>query len=107
MNGDDPFGRGSGDDDGSFGGARLMDSHGENPFANTASGGFRAIYDFADLDRSVFSVANGQSGHFLSRHYDDFAEIWRAGDYVPMSLAREDAETGSIGVLRLSPAEGF
>lgn len=34
MNGDDPFGRGSGDDDGSFGGARLMDSHGENPFAN-------------------------------------------------------------------------
>ena len=31
MNGGDPFGAGTGDD--SFGGARLMDSHGTNPFA--------------------------------------------------------------------------
>ena len=32
MNGGDPFGAGTGDD--SFGGARLMDSHGTNPFAS-------------------------------------------------------------------------
>ena len=32
MNGGDPFGVGTGDD--SFGGARLMDSHGTNPFAS-------------------------------------------------------------------------
>ena len=31
MNGGDPFGAGTGDD--SFGGARLIDSHGTNPFA--------------------------------------------------------------------------
>ena len=81
----------------------LTAESGPAPFANVAAGGYRAIYDFADLDRSVFSMANGQSGHFLSRHYDDFAEIWRSGDYVQMSLIREDAEAGSVGVLRLRP----
>lgn len=78
--------------------------YGEGPYANRAGAGFRAIYDFADLDRSVFVLSTGQSGHFLSRHYDDFAEIWRGGDYVSFSLGREDAEAGSVGVLRLRPA---
>lgn len=78
---------------------------GGEPHQNVHAGGFRAVYDFADLDRSVFALATGQSGHFLSRHYDDFAEIWRAGDYAPMSLARRDAEAGAVGVMRLEPED--
>lgn len=72
-------------------------------FTNRHAAGFRAIYDFADLDRSVFALATGQSGHFLSRHYDDLAALWRVGDYAPMSLARRDADAGAVGVMRLTP----
>ncbi|MEM9726603.1 MAG: penicillin acylase family protein [Pseudomonadota bacterium] len=84
---------------GALGGAAAGDA----PFAVEAAAGFRAIYDFADLDRSSFALSTGQSGHFLSRHYDDFAEVWRAGDYASLSLARRDAEAGSVGALRLIP----
>jgi penicillin amidase len=77
---------------------------GENPEANVHAAGFRAVYDFADLDRSLFVIATGQSGHPLSRHYDDLGTLWRRGDYVPMSLDPADARAGALGVTRLSPA---
>ncbi|MEO1293008.1 MAG: penicillin acylase family protein [Pseudomonadota bacterium] len=76
---------------------------GKRPYTNVHAGGFRAVYDFADLDRSVYAMATGQSGHMLSRHYDDFAEEWRSGEYAPLSLDRQDAEAGSVGVTRLLP----
>jgi len=77
---------------------------GANPYANVHAAGFRAVYDFADLDRSVFVIATGQSGHPLSRHYDDLGAIWRRGDYAPMSLNPEDARAGARGVTTLRPA---
>lgn len=47
---------------------------------------FRALYDLADLDRSRFAAATGQSGHPFSRHYRDLAWLWRQGRYLRMSL---------------------
>lgn len=41
----------------------------------------RAIYDLADLNRSRFMFAPGQSGHPLSPHHGDLAEAWAAGEY--------------------------
>lgn len=82
-----------------------MPGDGDEPYRNVHAGGYRAIYDFADLDRSVAAIATGQSGHFLSRHYDDLAETWRTGDFIPLSLARRDAETGAVGVTRITPAQ--
>ena len=35
---------------------------------------------------SVFIIATGESGHLLSRHYDDLAALWRRAEYIPMSL---------------------
>jgi len=40
---------------------------------------FRAVYDLADLDRSLFVVAPGQSGNPLSSHAGDFLLRWRDG----------------------------
>lgn len=40
---------------------------------------FRAVYDLADLDRSRFVVAPGQSGNPLSPHARDFLRRWRDG----------------------------
>lgn len=83
----------------------LMRWTGEQPYANRHAGGYRAIYDFADLDRSLYSLSTGQSGHFLSRFYADFSLLWRAGDYAALSLLREDAEAGAVGRLRLIPPQ--
>ena len=33
------------------------------------------------------------------------AELWRAGEYVPMSMRREDASAGSLGTMRLRPED--
>ncbi|MGF1553455.1 MAG: penicillin acylase family protein [Paracoccaceae bacterium] len=77
---------------------------GERPFANVHASGLRMALDFADLDRSRVIVATGQSGHPLSRHYDDMAELWARGDAVAMSMDDADARLGGLGELRLSPA---
>ncbi|MEO1238189.1 MAG: penicillin acylase family protein [Pseudomonadota bacterium] len=78
---------------------------GDNPFLNTHGGGYRGVYDFADPDSSVFIIATGQSGHPLSRHYDDLGERWRRGEYVPMSLDPELARAAAVGVTNLTPAQ--
>ena len=42
----------------------------------------RAIYDLADLNNSRFIHGPGQSGHPLSPHYRDLAELWSRGEYI-------------------------
>ncbi|WP_306004979.1 penicillin acylase family protein [Aquicoccus porphyridii] len=76
---------------------------GANPFRNVHGAGFRGVYDFADPDSSVFVISTGQSGHVLSRHYDDMATLWRRGEYIPMSLDTDLARAASVGVTRLVP----
>jgi penicillin amidase len=81
---------------------------GETPHAAIHGAGFRMVVDFADPNASGFIIATGQSGHPLSRHYDDMSETWQRGDLVRMSLDPEDAEAGALGVsvLRRARAEG-
>ncbi|MEO0864194.1 MAG: penicillin acylase family protein, partial [Pseudomonadota bacterium] len=76
---------------------------GPNPFENVHGAGYRGVYDFADPNSSVFVLSTGQSGHFLSRHYDDLAQLWRRGEYIPMSLDEGLARAASVGVTRLEP----
>jgi penicillin amidase len=71
------------------------------PFANVHGAGYRGVYDFADPDSSVFILATGQSGHLLSRHYDDLGQLWRRGEYIPMSLDIGLARAASVGITRL------
>ncbi|NIZ14696.1 penicillin acylase family protein [Phaeobacter sp. HF9A] len=73
------------------------------PFNNVHAAGYRGVYDFADPDSSVFVIATGQSGHFLSRYYDDMAQIWRRGEYIPMSLDEDLARAAAVGVTRITP----
>ena len=78
---------------------------GPEPYLNVHAAGFRAVVDFSDPDSSVFVIATGESGHPLSRHYDDLAALWRRSDYIPMSLDPAFARAGAIGSTRLLPAE--
>ena len=78
---------------------------GEDPYASRFGAGFRMAVDFADPDGSVFVIATGESGHPLSRFYDDLTELWRRGDGIRMSLDFQDAEAGSVGLTRLLPSQ--
>ncbi len=75
-----------------------------DPYHNVHGAGYRGVYDFADPDSSVFVTSTGQSGHFLSRHYDDLAQLWRRGEYIPMSLDIGLARAAAVGVTTLTPA---
>jgi penicillin G amidase len=76
---------------------------GANPYLNVHAGGYRGVYDFADPDSSVFIQSTGQSGHPLSRFYDDLSELWRRGEYIPMSLDPELARAAAVGITHLAP----
>lgn len=77
---------------------------GPNPFLNVHAGAYRGVYDFADPDSSVFVISTGQSGHPLSRFYDDLSELWRRGEYIPMSLDPDLARAAAVGDMVLTPA---
>jgi penicillin amidase len=76
---------------------------GDDPFMNVHAATYRGVYDFADPDSSVFITSTGQSGHFLSRYYDDLGDLWRRGEYIPMSLDPALARGGAVGVTILEP----
>lgn len=61
--------------------------------------GYRGVYDLADLDRSRFIVAPGQSGHWFSRHAGDLARLWRDGETIALGPRAMDAPPA----IRLAP----
>ncbi|MDO6584625.1 penicillin acylase family protein [Salipiger sp. 1_MG-2023] len=75
------------------------------PFLNVHAATYRGVYDFNDPDSSVYISSTGQSGHFLSRHYDNLGTLWRRGEYIPMSLDEDLARAASIGVTHLVPPQ--
>ena len=57
---------------------------GASMFDSVHGASYRGVYDLADLDRSRFVMAPGQSGHPLSRHAGDFISRWRDGDTITL-----------------------
>ena len=80
---------------------------GANPYRNVHSAAYRGVYDFTDPDSSVFIISTGQSGHPLSRFYDNLGKLWRRGEYIPMSLDASLARAGATGITRLLPIGKF
>ena len=61
--------------------------------------GFRAVYDLADLDRSRFIQAVGQSGNIFSPHYGDLAPLWAKGGTFTLGPLQDQP----VSVLTLLP----
>jgi penicillin amidase len=80
-----------------------MKGSGSSPFESIQGAGYRGIYDLSDPDSSLFIISTGQSGNPLSEHYDDLAEMWRRGQYVPMSLDLKVVATKSVGLTTIIP----
>ncbi|MEA3273989.1 MAG: penicillin acylase family protein [Pseudomonadota bacterium] len=45
---------------------------------------YRQVIDMAAPEQSLFIVAGGQSGNWLSNNYADQLPLWLAGEYLPM-----------------------
>ena len=75
----------------------------DRPFLQTEVPGYRQIVDLSPANDSRFLDAVGQSGHFLSPHYADFLDDWRAVRHKPMRMDRGAIERGAIGTLTLTP----
>ena len=78
---------------------------GDDPYQAIGGAGYRSVIDLADPDSSVFITSTGQSGHPLSRHYDDLAGLWRRGEYIGMSLDPDLARAAAAGITTLTPAD--
>lgn len=77
---------------------------GPHPWRNVHAAGLRIVVDFSDPNGSVMIAGTGESGHPLSRWYDNFSELWARGDTIPMSMSDADAAAGAVGVMVLKPA---
>ncbi|MGF1605154.1 MAG: penicillin acylase family protein [Rhodothalassiaceae bacterium] len=71
------------------------------PHINRAGAGYRGLFDLSDLDRSRYVIATGQSGHPLSKHYDDLFPLWRDGGMIEIPARMPEPDAASI--LRLTP----
>ena len=60
------------------------------PFEAVHGAGYRAVYDFSDLDNSRFAIPLGQSGNMLSRWSHNFVEGWKKLRYVEIAGTRAE-----------------
>ena len=61
----------------------------------------RVLFDFADLERSLYMHSTGQSGNVLSPWYSSFAERWAKVEYITIPTRRE--AIAAAHTLRLTP----
>jgi penicillin amidase len=71
-------------------------------FQSVHGASFRAVYDLADLNRSRFMLAPGQSGHILSPASRNFLTRWRDGATISLGPAMP-----RTGHLRLLPSSRY
>ncbi|MEE8378125.1 MAG: penicillin acylase family protein [Candidatus Aminicenantaceae bacterium] len=72
-------------------------------YKTTHGASYRLIVDLSDWANSVCVLTSGQSGHFLSRNYDDQISLWLEGLYHPMLFTLQDIESNSQGIWILKP----
>ena len=75
----------------------------DHPYEVHTVPGYREIIDLSPANDSRFLDAVGESGHFLSPHYADFMNDWRAVAHRKMRMNRADIDRGALGHLRLVP----
>ena len=64
---------------------------------------WRAVYDLADLDRSVGVLPSGISGNPASPHWNDQTELYASGGYHPLPFTRAAVDAATVATLRLVP----
>jgi penicillin G amidase len=75
----------------------------DDRFEQHSAAVYRQVIDLSNLNESYFIQTSGQSGHFLSSHYDDYFKDWQAMRYRKMRLMKADVENNRASTLRLEP----
>ncbi|MEN8249607.1 MAG: penicillin acylase family protein [Bacteroidota bacterium] len=63
----------------------------------------RTIIDLGNMDDAMSINPTGQSGHFLSKHYDDQAQMYIDVEFRPQLMNESEIEENKISVLTLIP----
>jgi penicillin amidase len=75
----------------------------DTPFEEHTVPGYREIIDLSPANDSRFMIDIGESGHFLSQHYDDYLRDWDAVRHKKMRMEPAVVRSGAIGTLTLRP----
>jgi penicillin amidase len=78
--------------------------NGSGLYKATYGPAIRILLDFADLDNSISVLPTGQSGRFMSKHYDDQAEMYNTGKFRKQMMNRDEIIEKS-SLLKLSPVK--
>ncbi len=76
----------------------------KRPYAAVHGAGYRAIYDLAHPDNSLFVITTGESGNIFSRYYDDQIPLWAHGDYFRIPTSMGEIRAMARYRLTLQPA---
>ena len=74
-----------------------------DPYLNRTASAYRAVYDFSDLDNSMFIQSTGQSGHVMSRFYRNFSDRWADVEFISMSTRKKHYELNASGTWLFKP----
>ena len=61
----------------------------KNPYETLQAPSLRTIYDFSDLEKSVFVYQTGQSGWVQSKLYRNMNSLWAKNEYLPLQMRSE------------------
>jgi penicillin amidase len=64
---------------------------------------WRAVYDLADIDRSMGVLTTGNSGNPASPHWNDQTALWAAGDYHDLPFTAAAVGDRLVSRMRLAP----
>jgi penicillin amidase len=77
----------------------------KKPFQVAYGPAMRTIMDLGKPEEAISVLPTGQSGHVLSRHYDDQAKLLANGFFRPMLTNRKAIVSQSEGKLLFVPAK--
>jgi penicillin amidase len=75
----------------------------DRPYAAIHGSGYRAIYDLADPDNSIFVITTGESGNIFSPYYDDQVPLWAAGEYFRIPTSPKAVQESAKYRMTLQP----
>jgi len=65
---------------------RLELMRSSNPYETLQAPSLRTIYDFSDLEKSLFIYQTGQSGWVQSKFYRNMNALWANNEYLPLRM---------------------
>ena len=65
---------------------RLELLKGDNPYETKQAPSMRALYDLADLEKSLFIYQAGQSGWVQNKLYRNMSPLWANNEYLPLEM---------------------